>query len=251
LERTIVGAGPDTVAAFVAEPVAGATLGAAVPPDDYWPAVADVCRRRGVLLIADEVMTGFGRTGSWFGMDQWGVRPDILVAGKGSSGGYWPLGLCVASGEVFDAVRAKGFVHGFTYSHHAVGAAVGRAVLRRLQEGQLVDRARLQGELLLKELASTLDADPHVGDVRGIGLMVGIELVRDRGSKEPFPREERLVERVLAAARDRGLLLYSSTGCADGTNGDLLMAGPPFTISDEERSLLVERTADAIAAMRS
>ena len=250
LERTIVEAGPNTVAAFIAEPVAGATLGAAVPPDDYWPAVADVCRRHGVLLIADEVMTGFGRTGAWFGLDHWGIRADILVAGKGCSGGYWPLGLCVASGEIFEGVRERGFVHGFTYSHNAVGAAVGRAVLRRLQEGQLVERSRLQGELLLKELASVLDDEPHVGDVRGLGLMAAVELVRDRDSKEPFPRQDRMTERVLEAARDRGLLLYHSTGCADGINGDLLMLGPPFTITDEERGLLVERTAEAIAAVR-
>ena len=250
LERAIIEAGPRTVAAFIAEPVAGATLGAAVPPDDYWPAVSGVCRRHGVLLIADEVMTGLGRTGSWFACDHWGVRPDILVAGKGCSGGYWPLGLCVASGEVFEAVGDKGFVHGFTYSHHAVGAAVGRAVLRRLQEGQLTDRSRLQGELLLKELTSAVHDQPHVGDVRGLGLMIGIELVRDRESKKPFPRAERVTERAVEAARERGLLLYSSTGCADGVNGDLLMLGPPFTISEEERALLVERTAQAIAAIR-
>jgi adenosylmethionine-8-amino-7-oxononanoate aminotransferase len=250
LERAIVEAGPSTVAAFVAEPVAGATLGAAVPPDDYWPAVADVCRRHGVLLIADEVMTGFGRTGAWFGLDHWGARADILVAGKGCSSGYWPLGLCVASGEVFEAVREGGFVHGFTYSHHALGAAVGRAVLARLQQGQLVERSRLQGELLLKELGAALDDAPHVGDVRGIGLMAAVELVRDRDSKEPFARREGMTERVLEAARARGLLLYHSTGCADGERGDLLMLGPPFTITDEERALLVERTAEAVAAAR-
>src|SRR6266511_4262826 len=129
LDRAIAEAGPESVAAFIAEPVAGATLGAAVPPDDYWPAIAEVCRRHGVLLIADEVMTGFGRTGRWFGCDHWGVRPDILVAAKGASSGYWPLGLAVASGQVHDAIPAGDFTHGFTYSHHAVGAAVGRAVL--------------------------------------------------------------------------------------------------------------------------
>ena len=123
-------------------------------------------------------------------------------------------------------------------------------MLRRLQEGQLVERSRLQGELLLKELASVLDDEPHVGDVRGLGLMAAVELVRDRDSKEPFPRQDRMTERVLEAARDRGLLLYHSTGCADGINGDLLMLGPPFTITDEERGLLVERTAEAIAAVR-
>ena len=249
LERTIVEAGPETVAAFIAEPVAGATLGAAVPPDGYWPAVADVCRRHGVLLIADEVMTGFGRTGAWFGLDHWGVRADIVVAGKGCSGGYWPLGLCAASGSVFEALREGGFVHGFTYSHHAVGAAVGRAVLHRLQAEDLVERSRLQGELVLKELSAALADSPIVGDVRGSGLMIGIELVRDRETKEPFPRGEEVTERVLAAARDSGLLLYSSTGCADGANGDLVMLGPPFILSDEERIELVERTARAIGSI--
>ena len=250
LERAIVEAGPRTVAAFIAEPVAGATLGAAAPPEDYWPAVAEVCLRHGILLVADEVMTGFGRTGSWFACEHWEVRPDILVGGKGCSGGYWPLGLCVAGGKVFEALEEAGFVHGFTYSHHAVGAAVGRAVLRRLRADDLVDRARVQGELLVKELSAVLAEDPIVGDVRGLGLMIGVELVRDPGTREPFPRSERAVERVLDAARGEGLLLYSSTGCADGTNGDIVMLGPPFTISDEERAELVDGTARAIRSVR-
>ena len=250
LERAIVEAGPETVAAFIAEPVAGATLGASVPPDGYWPAVAEVCRRHGILLIADEVMTGFGRTGTWFGLDHWGVRADIVVAGKGCSGGYWPLGLCAASGSVFESLREGGFVHGFTYSHHAVGAAVGRAVLRRLQDDDLVERSRMQGELLLKELAAALTDSPVVGDVRGIGLMIGVELVRDRDAGQPFPRTERVTERVLEAAREIGLLLYSSTGCADGMNGDLVMAGPPFILSDEERTELVDLTARAVGSIR-
>lgn len=247
LERAIAEAGPGTVAAFVAEPVVGAALGAAVPPDDYWAAVAEVCRRHGVLLIADEVMTGFGRTGAWFGAEHWDLRPDILVAGKGAASGYWPLGLCVASGPVFEAAREAGFVHGFTYSHHAVGAAAGRAVLRRLREGGLVERSRVQGELLIKELSSALAESPVVGDVRGLGLMIGVELVRDRETREPFPRAERVTERLVAAAGERGLLLYPSTGCADGRNGDLVMLGPPFTISDDEVATAVELAAAAVA----
>ncbi|MFL5797096.1 MAG: aspartate aminotransferase family protein [Actinomycetota bacterium] len=250
LDRAIVEAGPDTVAAFVAEPVAGATLGAAVPPDDYWPAIAEVCRRHGVLLIADEVMTGFGRTGRWFGCDHWGVRPDILTAGKGASSGYWPLGLCVASGKVHDTVMESGFVHGFTYSHHAIGAAVGRAVLAKLRDGGLVERSRALGERLLKELTAGLADLPPVGDVRGLGTMIGVELVRDRSTKKPIPRADRAAERVVAAAKSDGLLLYSSTGCADGTNGDLVMVGPPFTLTDDEADLLVERTAAAIATLK-
>ena len=187
LEQAIVEAGPDTVACFIAEPVAGATLGAAVPTDDYWPAVADVCRRFGVLLIADEVMTGFGRTGAWFASDHWGLRPDILVAGKGASSGYWPLGLAVCSGAVFDEIETGGFVHGFTHSHSAVGSAVGLAVLRRLRDLGLVDASRDKGERLRKELMASLDEHPNVGDVRGLGLMVGIELVavRETGSRSP------------------------------------------------------------------
>src|SRR5215207_2349165 len=135
LDRAFQAAGPGTVAAFVAEPVVGATLAGAVPPDGYWPAIAEVCRRHGVLLIADEVMTGFGRTGRWFGVDHWGVRPDIVVGAKGGTSGYWPFGFVAASGAVRDTVLAEppGFVHGFTYSHHAVGAAAAAEVLRILE----------------------------------------------------------------------------------------------------------------------
>ena len=131
LDAAIVREGPGTVACFIAEPVAGAALGAAVPPDDYWPAVREVCDRHGVLLIADEVMTGFGRTGTWFGSDHWDLRPDILTAGKGTSSGYWPLGLTACSGAVFETVASAGFTHGFTYSHSVAGAAAGLAVLGR------------------------------------------------------------------------------------------------------------------------
>ena len=131
------------LAAFVAEPIVGATLGAVVPPDGYWPAIAEVCRRHGVLLIADEVMTGFGRTGRWFGLDHWGVRPDILVAAKGASSGYWPFGFVAASDAVHDTVMgAGGFTHGFTYSHAPAGAAVALEVLRILEDEDLVARAR-------------------------------------------------------------------------------------------------------------
>ena len=228
LERMISLAGPDTVAAFIAEPVGGATLAGAVPTDDYWPAIVDVCRRYGMLVIADEVMTGFGRTGRWFGSDHWGVRPDILTAGKGTTSGYVPFGFAAASGDVFDTVASGGFVHGFTWSHNALGAAVGRAVVRRLIDDDLVQRSADLGERIRKDLTVALDGAPFVGDVRGIGMMIGIELVRDRETKDPFARADHVSERVLAAAREAGLLLYSSTGHVDGTNGDLVMLGPPF-----------------------
>jgi adenosylmethionine-8-amino-7-oxononanoate aminotransferase len=248
LDRTIIEIGPSTVAAFIAEPVAGATLAAAVPTDDYWPAIVEVCRRHGVLVIADEVMTGFGRTGRWFGVDHWDVRPDIVVAGKGSTSGYWPFGFAACSGEVFDIVRRNGFIHGFTWSHNGTGAAVAHATLRRLRSDGLVEASARQGERLLKELTAGLGEEAIVGDIRGVGLMIGIELVADRSSRAPFPRSRRTTERVLAQARERGLLLYSSVGHVDG-DGDLLMLGPPFTITDEESGHVVERTADAVAAV--
>lgn len=247
LDRAIRDIGPEKVAAFIAEPVVGATLAAAVPPDDYWPAVAGVCRRHGLLLIADEVMTGFGRTGAWFGLDHWGVKADIVACGKGSTSGYFPFGFAASSGGVFETVRGQGFMHGFTWSHNGVGAATAHAVLRRLREGNLVEASRAQGERLLKDLTSALADSPVVGDVRGIGLMIGIELVADRDSKAPFPRREQVTERVVGQARDLGLLLYSSTGHVDGTDGDLVMLGPPFVISDQECGFVIERTEAAIA----
>ncbi len=249
LDALIRGLGPENVAAFIAEPVGGATLAAAVPPDDYWPAVVEVCRRHGVLLIADEVMTGFGRTGRWFGLDHWGVQADVLTAGKGSTSGYWPFGFAACSAEVFETVRPTGFVHGFTWSHNGVGAAVAHATLRRLRQDDLVEAGASRGKRLLEELRAALTTAPTVGDVRGVGLMVGVELVADRGSKAPFPRSQQVTERVVAAARERGLLLYSSTGHVDGRDGDLVMLGPPFVISDEECDLAVERTAAAIGAV--
>lgn len=250
LEETITRIGAERVAAFVAEPIGGATTGASVPPDDYWPLVADVCRRHGVLLIADEVMTGFGRTGAWFACDHWEVRPDVLVAGKGASSGYWPLGLTIASGRVHDVVRdGGGFVHGFTWSHHPGGAAVGRAVLARMLEDDLVARSDDLGARLLARLREALVDRRVVGDVRGRGMLVGIELVADRATKAPFARSARTAERLIAAGRDRGVLLYPSTGGADGKNGDLVLVGPPFTVTETELDAIVDRTADAFAAL--
>jgi adenosylmethionine-8-amino-7-oxononanoate aminotransferase len=246
LEREIRASQPGTVAAFVAEPVAGAGLGAAVPPDDYWPAVTEVCRRHGVLVIADEVMTGFGRTGRWFACDHWAVRPDILALAKGAASGYWPLGLAVASGAVHDTIGPDRFTHGLTYSHHVVGAAAGRAVLRVLRERRLVEAAETQGKRLRAGLEARLGGHRSTGDIRGLGLMVAAELVSDRATRTPYPRRARVAERAVAAARERGMLLYSSTGCADGTDGDLVMLGPPLVVTDAEVDEMVELTATAV-----
>ena len=248
LEAAIEQADPGTVAAFVAEPIVGATLAAAEPPEGYWPAIADVCRRHGVLLVADEVMTGFGRTGRWFAMDHWGVRPDILVAAKGATSGYWPFGFAAASSAVTEAIAAGGFIHGFTYSHHVVGAAVAGEVLRILESESLVEASSARGARLRTLLDARLGGHPNVGEVRGRGLMQGLELVADRETRAPFPRSARVAESVLAAARDRGLLLYSGTGNADGVNGDQLLLGPPFVVTDEELAEIVDRLADALDA---
>jgi adenosylmethionine-8-amino-7-oxononanoate aminotransferase len=248
LERAIEAAEPGTVAAFVAEPIVGATLAAAVPPDGYWPAIADVCRRHGVLLIADEVMTGFGRTGTWFGVDHWNVRPDIVVGAKGGTSGYFPFGFVAASGGVAQAVTQEppGFVHGFTYSHHAVGAAVAGEVLRILEDEQLIQASAVKGDRLQALLRERLGEHPNVGDIRGRGLMVGVELVADREARTPFPRTDRLTEQVVRAAREAGVLLYSGTGLADGTNGDSILLGPPFVVTDDELVRIAEGLATAI-----
>jgi adenosylmethionine-8-amino-7-oxononanoate aminotransferase len=249
LDRAIEAAGPGTVAAFVAEPIVGATLAAAVPPDGYWRAIAEVCRRHGVLLIADEVMTGFGRTGRWFGLEHWGVGADIVVAAKGATSGYFPFGFVAAAGEIRDTVLdAGGFVHGFTYSHHVLGAAVAGEVLRILEEERLVDASAEKGGRLQALLLERLERHPHVGEIRGRGLLVGVELVADRESRAAFPRAERVTERVLGVARERGLLLYPSTGLADGTNGDAILLGPPFVVTSDELVAIADRLADALDA---
>jgi hypothetical protein len=247
LDRAIEAAGPGTVAAFVAEPIVGATLGAVVPPDRYWPLIADVCRSHGVLLIADEVMTGFGRTGRWFGLDHWGVRADILIAAKGATGGYWPFGFVAASGDVHDAVMGVGgFTHGFTYSHAPAGAAAALEVLRIIRGEGLVEASEAKGDRLRALLSQRLGHHPNVGEIRGRGLLVGVELVADRSSREPVPRAARLTESVLRAARDRGLLFYSGTGNANGVDGDTILVGPPFVVTDEELQRIAGGLGDAI-----
>jgi len=248
LEAAIVEAGPGRVAAFVAEPIVGATLGAAVPPDDYWPAVAEICSRHGVLLVADEIMTGFGRTGRWFGLDHWGVRPDLLVAAKGATSGYWPFGFVAAAGSVFETVTAPGagFVHGFTYSHAPVGAAAAREVLRILHDEDLVPASASKGRRLLALLHERLDGHERVGEIRGRGLMVGLELVADRDSRRPYPRAARLTEGIVAVARRRGVLVYSGTGNANGVDGDTILLGPPFIVTDDELVRIADAVAEAI-----
>lgn len=266
LERAIETSNGEA-AAFLFEPVSGATLGAVVPPPGYLPSVGDICRRHGVLLIADEVMTGMGRTGRnfavehWFGNGGFGndgfgndskVAPDILVTAKGLSSGYAPLGAVIASRKVVDAIAAGSgaFLHGFTYNAHPISLAAGRAVLRHLGEKKLVEaadssRAGTPAALFKKALERLRDEE-SVGDVRGIGLLWGVEFVADKASKRPFPAERNFAGRVGGAALKRGLLVYPMQGSVDGVSGDHLLLAPPAVINAEQIAWSVEQLAAAI-----
>jgi adenosylmethionine-8-amino-7-oxononanoate aminotransferase len=252
------GEGPSSAAAaFIFEPVSGATLGAVVPPSGYLQSVAEICRRHGVLLIADEVMTGVGRTGRNFVVDHWfgkdsDVAPDILVAAKGLSSGYAPLGAVIASRKVVDAIAAGSgaFLHGFTYNAHPISLAAGRAVLRRVRVENLVEAADSgrAGTVaaVFKEALSRLREEEAVGDVRGIGLLWGVEFVADRASKSPFPVEQNFSGRVAAAALKRGLLVYPMQGSVDGVSGDHLLVAPPAVITPEQIAWSVDELAASI-----
>jgi adenosylmethionine-8-amino-7-oxononanoate aminotransferase len=247
IDRTIRSVGPERVAAFIAEPISGATLAAVVPPDDYWPAVAEVLRSHGVLLIMDEVMTGFGRTGRWFGADHWGLRPDIITSAKGASSGYWPLGLCISSGGIYDTVMGAGtFSHGFTWSHHPVGAAVGETVVAVIEREGLVERSAAAGAAVLERLRVELADHPHVGEVRGRGLLVGVEFVADRNTKAPFDASEQVCERVTTAALARDLTVYTCNSVVDGAVGDAVLLGPPLNTNDADLDAMLERLLAAI-----
>ena len=236
LEESILAYGPENVAAFIAEPISGASLGAAEPPDDYWWRIRHICDKYGVLLIADEVLVGMGRTGKWWALQHWDVEADIIVTSKGLAGGYFPLGFIAAKGADVDQVRAElgDFNHGGTFSHHAVGAAAGLATLRILQEENLVENAAAVGTYLGEILTESLGRHPNVGDIRGRGLFWGIEFVTDRVSTEPFPASQQVAWRIWQRAFDSGLVVYYSQGCADGLNGDIIMLGPPLIINREQ-----------------
>ena len=237
------------MAAFIAEPAIGASAGAVVPPPEYYGLVRETCDRHGVLFIADEVMTGMGRTGRWFGMEHWpGVRPDILTTGKGLTSGYVPGGAVMAGGRIVETVNAGGgFHHGFTYSHHPVVAAAGLAVMRYLERHDLVARSAVMGEHLMARLRGLADL-PAVGDVRGIGLMAAVEIVRDPASREPYPASARMAQKIQAEALKRGAIVYASGGQVNGA-GDLIMLGPPLVIEREQVDEAVQILGDAIAAV--
>ncbi len=251
LERTIHQEGPETVAAFIAEPVVGATLGAVPAVDGYWRRARDICSRHNVLLIADEVMTGVGRTGRNFAVDHWGVVPDMIVAGKGLSGGYTPLGAVIARGFIPEAItRGRGhFEHGFTYSANPLSAAIGSAVLDYVQRNRLIARAARLGKRLGEKLDG-LRRHRIVGDVRGLGMMWGLELVKDRKSREPFPASLKVSRRLYDACLQEGLLIYPGAGTREGQDGDHFIVAPPFTITRSEIDELVARLDRGLAALQ-
>lgn len=247
LAKQITAVGAEKIAAFFVEPISGATLGAAAPPPEYVPRIAEICRRNDILLVADEVMTGMGRTGKNFAVDHWGVQPDIILAGKGLASGYAPLGAVIVTGRIAAAIeRGSGsLLHGFTYSAHPVSAAAGLAVLDYLQEKNLLPSVESKGAQLLAAL-SPLRESPIVGDVRGMGLLLGIEFVSNRATREPFPASMNIASRVYDAALARGVLTYPIQGCADGIRGDHILLAPPFTISSDEIQLLATALHDSI-----
>ncbi len=250
LEAEILRLGPDSVMAFMAEPVVGATLGAAPPAPGYFKRIREICDRYGVLLILDEVMCGMGRTGTLFACEQDGVRPDILCIAKGLGAGYQPIGAMLCSGEIYDAIsRGTGFFqHGHTYIGHPVATAAGLAVVSALLDRGLVPRAMKMGASLGAKLEARLGQHPHVGDLRGRGLFRGVELVEDRETKTPFDPSRRVAAKLKSAAFEAGLICYPMAGTIDGRSGDHVLLAPPFIISDDELDILVDRLAGAVEA---
>ncbi len=246
LEKIIEAEGAETIAAFIGEPITGAAGGAMVPPDGYWLEVADVCRRNGILMIADEVMTGFGRTGLRWGHDHFDYTPDIIVAGKGLSGGYAPMGGVYTTEGIVAPVAAAGMeLMYYTYSGYDLGCAISRRVLEIIREEQLVERSAEVGQRLQARLTEALGDHENVLDIRGRGLMLGIELVRDRDGPTPFAREVDFARKVVVEALGRGVWVYPA---GSGPVVDALLIGPPFTLEDDHIELLVDVIYDSIPA---
>lgn len=250
LEEEILKQGADSVAAFILEPIIGSSAGAVVPTREYYQNVARICQKHNVLIIVDEVMSGMGRTGKWFSFQHYDFIPDIMTLGKGINGGIVPLSAVVAKKEILDLlVSTSGyFNHAQTYSHTPVICAVGVATVRHLKKNRLVERvAEMEG--LFFDKLNELRTFPVVGDIRGKGFMAAVEFVKNKETKEPFARTEKFAEKFTELAFKNGLILWSNVGHVDGTNGDLVMVSPPFTISVEEISELVAKFKQTLEQM--
>ncbi|SDW47537.1 hypothetical protein SAMN05444358_101933 [Ruegeria halocynthiae] len=251
LETEILRLGPETVMAFMAEPVVGATLGAVPAVEGYFKRIREICDQYGVLLILDEVMCGMGRTGHLFACDHDGIAPDILCIAKGLGAGYQPIGAMLCSGQIYDAIRdGSGFFqHGHTYVGHPVATAAALAVVRELTSRDLPARAGVMGDKLQSILENRIGQHPNVGDIRGRGLFRGIELVSDRDTKTPFDSSLGVAGKIKKAAMGEGLICYPMSGTRDGRNGDHILLAPPFVIEDEQLVELVDKLERAISSV--
>ncbi len=249
LEAEILRLGPDTVMAFMAEPVVGATLGAVPAVEGYFKRIREICDQYGVLLILDEVMCGMGRTGHLFACDHDGVAPDILCIAKGLGAGYQPIGAMLCSARIYDAIQnGSGFFqHGHTYIGHPVATAAALAVVTELTQNDLPLRAALMGEKLQSALTTAFGQHPHVGDIRGRGLFRGIELVANRETKTPFDPALGVAGKIKKAAFAEGLICYPMSGTRDGQHGDHILLAPPFIIEGKQIDELVAKLDRAIS----
>jgi len=248
LEAEFQRLGPDTVAAFIAEPVVGATAGCVPAPEGYFRAVRDICNRHGALLIFDEVMCGMGRTGTLHAWEQEGVAPDIQVVAKGLGGGYQPIGAMLSSGKVMDALRQGSgmFMHGHTYQAHPIACAAALEVQKVISEERLLDRVKERGAQLERRLTERFGNHRHVGDVRGRGLFHAIELVADRATRTPFDPALKLNLRIKAAAFEGGLGCYPMGGTVDGRKGDHILLAPPYIATSDDIDMIVDRLGHAV-----
>ncbi|TVY00268.1 aspartate aminotransferase family protein [Paenibacillus cremeus] len=247
LETAIRRIGAEHIAAFIAEPIVGAAGGAVTPPNDYYRRIKEICERHEILFIADEVMTGIARTGAMFGMEHWGVEPDVIALGKGMSAGYTPVAATMVKDRVMEPILqgSRVVMSGHTYSANPQSAAVSLAVLDYIERHQLVQAAEVQGRKLLERLNRLADKCEIIGDVRGKGLLLALELVADRESKLPFPAAKGVTSLVIDKAFEKGLLIYPAAGGVDGA-GDAVIIAPPLTISDEELELLMRLLEDTL-----
>jgi len=250
LEEKLLELGPETVIAFVAETVVGATAGAVPPVGGYFRRIREICDRHGVLLILDEVMCGMGRTGTLHACEQEGIAPDLMTIAKGLGGGYQPIGAVLVSGAIREAMRAGSgfFQHGHTYMGHPMAAAAGLAVQETIRLDKLLDNVRTMGALLEARLTERFGNHHHVGDIRGRGLFRAIELVEDRASKRPFAASRKINAAIKREAMARGLMVYPMGGTIDGVNGDHVLVAPPFIVDETDIERIVSRLGDAVDA---
>jgi adenosylmethionine-8-amino-7-oxononanoate aminotransferase len=248
LEAEFQRLGPNTVAAFIAEPVVGATAGCVPAPEGYFRAVREICDRHGALVLLDEVMCGMGRTGTRHAWEQEGIAPDIQAIAKGLGGGYQPIGAMLASTRIVDVIRdgSGAFQHGHTYLAHPLACAAALEVQRVIDDEQLLDKVKTLGSQLERRLTERFGNHRHVGDIRGRGLFQAIELVADRATRAPFDPALKLNQRIKAIAFEGGLGCYPAGGCMDGRSGDHVLLAPPYIATPDDIDTIVDRLGQAV-----